>query len=171
MFALFINDLVTHLKQHCGSGIFISNQIDEIQALMFADDIAAAAETASKLQIQINRIQEFCEATGMQLNLDKSKIIVFRNGGPLRQYERWFFNNTPIEVVSLYRYLGSFLTPKLCWTKTKDTLSMQAKKAADSISVTNTFWQLPPPRSFYIIRCNCLTNIAILGGIMGTSNV
>ncbi|KAH3819990.1 hypothetical protein DPMN_121734 [Dreissena polymorpha] len=47
---------------------------------MFADDIAAAAETASKLQIQINRIHEFCEATGMQLNLDKSKIIVFRNG-------------------------------------------------------------------------------------------
>ncbi|KAH3835936.1 hypothetical protein DPMN_109305 [Dreissena polymorpha] len=55
--ALFIN-LVTHLKQHCGSEIFLSNQADDIQAL-FAADIAVAAETASKLQIQINRILEF----------------------------------------------------------------------------------------------------------------
>ncbi|KAH3728117.1 hypothetical protein DPMN_054064 [Dreissena polymorpha] len=45
-FALFRNDLDTHLKQHCGSGIFILNQVDEILALMFAGDIAAAVETA-----------------------------------------------------------------------------------------------------------------------------
>jgi len=37
--------------------------------LLFADDIATVAETAGKLQTQINRIYEFCESTGMQLNL------------------------------------------------------------------------------------------------------
>ena len=133
IFALYINDLVTHLKRHCGSGIFISNQVEEIQALMFADDIATVAETAWKLQTQINRIYEFCESTGMQLNLDKSKIMVFRNGGPLRHYESWFYNERPIEVVPFYRYLCSFFTPKLCWTKTKDTLAKQAKKVMGTI--------------------------------------
>jgi len=42
----------------------------------------------------------------MQLNLDKSKIMVFRKGGPLRHYERRFYNESPIEVVSLYCVIG-----------------------------------------------------------------
>ena len=100
---------------------------------MFTDDIATVEEMAGKVQTQINRIYEFCQSTGMQLNLDKSKIMVFRNGGPLRHYERWFYNERPIEVVSFYRYLGSFFTPKLCWTKTKDTLTKQAKKDMGTI--------------------------------------
>jgi len=61
MFALYINDLVTHLKPYCVSGFFfVSNQVEEKQALMFADDIATVAKTAGKLQTQINRIYEFC---------------------------------------------------------------------------------------------------------------
>jgi len=66
---------------------------------MFADDIATVAKTAGKLQTQINRILP----TGMQFNLDNSKLMVYRNGGTLRHYERWFHKEKPIEVVSFYR--------------------------------------------------------------------
>jgi len=98
-----MNDIVTHLKRHCGSGVFISNQFEEVQALMCADGIATVAKKAWKLQTQINRIYEFCKFTGMQLNLDKSKFMVFRSGGPLRHYERKFYNERPIEIVPFYR--------------------------------------------------------------------
>jgi hypothetical protein len=67
----------------------------------------------------------------MCINLDKSKIIVFRNGGPLRQYEHWMYNENEIEVVNCY--LGANFTPKLSWTKTKDVLAIQATKAVNVI--------------------------------------
>ena len=43
---------------------------------------------------------------GMEINLDKTKIIVFRNGGPLRAVEKWYFNGVQVDVVSFYKYLG-----------------------------------------------------------------
>ena len=40
--------------------------------------------------------------------------MVYRNGGPLRHYERWYFKDTKLEVVSNYKYLGLYFNPKLC---------------------------------------------------------
>ena len=40
---------------------------------MFADDVASCAETAIKLQQQLNVIDEFCALTGMEINLFKQK--------------------------------------------------------------------------------------------------
>ena len=36
-------------------------------------------------------------------------------------------------MVSIYKYLGIYFTPKLICTKTKELLAMQAQKAASSI--------------------------------------
>ena len=100
---------------------------------MFADDVSCFSDTVVRLQRLINLIEKFCNAVGMKLNLDKTKIMVFRNGGIVKHIEKWFFQGTEIEIVSLYKYLGLYFTPKLIWTKTKEILSMQAKKAATSI--------------------------------------
>jgi len=50
IFDLFIDELSTLLREICGSGIFITNDIPDIFCLMFADDVAGCAETAIKLQ-------------------------------------------------------------------------------------------------------------------------
>ena len=64
----------------------------------------------------------------------KTKIIVFRNGGPVRDNERWFYRGTEIETVSYYRYMGLLFTPKLKWTRAKLTLAAQAQKSIMLIS-------------------------------------
>ena len=69
----------------------------------------------------------------MSLNISNTKIIVFRNGGIVKDAVRWFYNGNEIEVVSLYKYLGIYFTPKLIWTRTKELLARQAKKAACSM--------------------------------------
>jgi hypothetical protein len=38
--------------------------------------------------------------------------MVFRNGGPLRTNEKWYFNGEKLEVVSGYKYLGAIWQPK-----------------------------------------------------------
>ena len=117
------------LKQNCTNSIYISEETPSLFALLFADDIADCADTVRALQQQIHLLERFCNETGMLVNLEKTKIIVFRNGGPLRDYERWFFNGSKIEVMSYYKYLGLIFTPKLVWSKTKQTLAAQAIKS------------------------------------------
>ena len=80
---------------------------------MFADDVANCAETAIKLQQQINIVDQFCTDTGMEINFDKTEITVFRNGGPLRRYESWFFRGQQLNVTPVYKNMGLLLTPKL----------------------------------------------------------
>ena len=97
IFALFINDLCTLLREQCGDGIFIT-PVADIFCLMYADDIANCAETRVRLQQQVNLIAEFCNSRDMKVNLNKTEIIVFRNGGPLRNYEQWTLNGLPIRT-------------------------------------------------------------------------
>ena len=65
----------------------------------------------------INEIEIFCKTVGIEINLDKTKNIVFRNGGPLKETEKWFSDGKVIEVLSFHKYLGMFFTPKLAWSK------------------------------------------------------
>ena len=84
----------------CSNGIFITNNIADMHALMFADDVSTIADTVVKLQNQIKIVHEFCEETGMKLNIDKSKFMVFRRGGQTRSNEKWTFNGKELEVVA-----------------------------------------------------------------------
>ena len=97
--------------------------------LMFTDDIANCADTWIRLQKQLNIISEFCQLTKMTVNLNKTEIIVFRNGGPLRSYESWTFNGIPVKTTSEYKYLGFIFTPKLSWSKAKRKVALHARKA------------------------------------------
>ena len=61
--------------------------------------------------------------------MKKTKELVFRNGGVIRNNESWFLGGKLIEAVFFYKYLGMFFTPKLLWSLTQDKLSLQATKA------------------------------------------
>ena len=91
LFSLFINELIADIKAKCPNGIFITQDISDIFALLYADDIANCADTVFSLQQQLQRIEMFCNKTGMPVNLGKTKIVVFRNGAFLRSNEKWFY--------------------------------------------------------------------------------
>lgn len=56
IFSLFINDVVSYLRQECNYGVFVSEDTDEHIALMYADDIANFADTVARLQKQIDML-------------------------------------------------------------------------------------------------------------------
>ena len=80
----------------------MSQNIPKIFVLLYVDDTANCANTIRKLQIQLHKEELFCKNTGMVNYINKTKIVVFRNGGFLRRDEKWFYEGKPIEVVSLY---------------------------------------------------------------------
>ena len=78
IFSLFINDLAVILKSETGHGIFVSNDIEDLLALMFANDASCFSDTVIRLQRLIDLIEKICKSVGMKLNLRKTKIMVFR---------------------------------------------------------------------------------------------
>ena len=69
------------------------------------------AETRIRLQRQLDLISEFCQETSMTVNLNKTEIIVFRNGGSIRNYESWTFNGLPVRTTLNTSTLASYLRP------------------------------------------------------------
>lgn len=129
LFALYIGELTDMMKRSGCQGVYLDENAPNVMILLFADDIVQGANTVGRLQKMINVLAEFCTKWGMKINLLKTKILVFRRGGIVKQTERWYFMGKPIEVVSFYKYLGIMFTPKLKWTLAKKTLASQASKA------------------------------------------
>ena len=108
IFNLYINDLIGHLRKTC-NGVFITTDIPDILCLLFADDVACGADTVHNLQLQLNAVSEFCNISGMSVNLSKTEIMVFRNGGPLRHSEKWTYNGVNVFT----RFIKSLFCKKI----------------------------------------------------------
>ena len=76
--------------------------IPDIICLMFADNITNCVETVIKLQQQLKIIKYVCNDTGMEVDLNTTEIIVYRNGCNLRNNEKWYFGGTLFNVVFKY---------------------------------------------------------------------
>ena len=62
----------------------------------------------------------------MSVNLGKTQVIVFRNGGQLGNYKNWTYNLQPLKKVSVYKCMGLLFSH--AWGKTHLKLTAQAKR-------------------------------------------
>ena len=74
-----MNDLIDGLKLSGIEGFQLSVVGSEVLAIFYADDMVNVSDTVRGLQAQIRIISNFCERTGMRVNLSKTKVVVFRN--------------------------------------------------------------------------------------------
>ena len=80
---------------------------------MFADDIVLINDSVFELQKKLDILYEVTVRLGLVVNMDKSKVVVFRKGGHLAGHDRWHIDNTILEVVSDHSYLGLIFSTKL----------------------------------------------------------
>jgi len=64
----------------------------------------------------------------MEVNLDKSQIMIFQKGGRKRLSEQWAYKGEPVTIVPEYRYLGVVLPPSLSFKKHVSQRIAQAKE-------------------------------------------
>ena len=126
LFALFMNDL----HESLGEGVWVGDR--EVRHLSYADDVILMSSSVIGLQRMIDDLKKYCMTWDLELNLGKSKIMVFRNGGRPSSKERWFFGNQEIEVVNRFKYLGVTLTPTLTFTP-----HLQEKCSAAKLSIAS----------------------------------
>ena len=80
----------------------------ELFILLFADDIVLLSDTIAGLQNQLDVLARNCARHDLHVNLDKSNIVIIRNGGYIAKREKWFYNGKNITIVNSCKYLGLF---------------------------------------------------------------
>ena len=104
LFIIFINELEKMLKKSKFRGNSMGNAI-EVFLLMYADDIVLLDDTVLELQRKISMLKNFCDKWGMEVNLTKIQVIVFRNDGKTSKSERFTYKSNTVKIVTYYRYL------------------------------------------------------------------
>ena len=135
LFILYVNELINTLNEFHNPGLYIDETFS-FDLLMYADDIALVNDTIGRLQKSIDTLSTFCDRYSLKVNMSKTNVIVFRNGGPLRHNEHVFYRGEQITCVSYYKYLGILFSSRLCWTVPLQTLASQADKAIFKIKST-----------------------------------
>ena len=107
LLSFFLNDLKDYVTVYCNG---LDLQMCKVFLLLFADDLVIFADSKVELQRLINNLASYCKTFKLKVNMRKTNIIVFRNGGYLRSYEKWYFESIPIKVITYYKYLGLVLS-------------------------------------------------------------
>ena len=127
MFILFVSELDAHIKAQGLPEIELcTNDVEGTSHLMYADDLSLFSDNVIGLQRLLNCLEQFCSKWGLAVNLNKTKIVVFRNGGYLRQSEEWFYKGEKMEVTTYYNYLGLLFSSRLVWSKCIDNFACRA---------------------------------------------
>lgn len=129
LFSLFINQLAQHINESGRHGIQLLPGLMELFILLFADDVTLISSTPFGLQNQLNCLKQSCVQLKLEVNIEKTKIIVFRKGGFLGKNEQWYFNGRKLEVVNEYCYLGFVFTTMLSYNIGTNHLVNKGKRA------------------------------------------
>lgn len=128
LFKIFLNDLEDELSH----GVYFGGYIFKL--FMYADDLFVLADPPSDLQKNIDQIEKYCYRWGLKLNLSKSKVMVFRNGGSPAQNEKWAYNQKPTDVVNSCKYIGVDLAYNMSFRK-----HLKSKLSTTKAAI-NTVW-------------------------------
>ena len=128
LFSMFINQLADHMDVNGKDGVEMLPDIMELFILLFADDVALLSTSANGLQNQLDVLHLCCDNMKLTVNIDKTKIMVFRKGGHLGRQEKWFFGGKRLDVVNDYCYLGFNFTTKLSTKRGTEHLATKGKK-------------------------------------------
>eukprot|EP00745_Piridium_sociabile_P032248 TRINITY_DN54259_c0_g1_i1.p1 TRINITY_DN54259_c0_g1~~TRINITY_DN54259_c0_g1_i1.p1 ORF type:complete len:488 (+),score=9.92 TRINITY_DN54259_c0_g1_i1:311-1774(+) len=133
LFSIFLSELELELNVYGARGIDIFADPLGIFLLMYADDIALVSDSITDLQRKINCLEKYCSKWGLTVNMDKTKVVVFKNGGFVKNCEKWFYAGKEILVEPSYNYLGVIFGSTLNWSKCVQNLSGKALRAVAGI--------------------------------------
>ena len=102
--------------------------------------MALFSDSIIGLQIQLNILYNCANNLGVSVNLDKSNIVIFRNGGYISSNEGWFYGNQKLEIVNMYKYLGIYLSTRLSFIHTMNDLADRAKRGV--FAITKLLWSV-----------------------------
>ena len=71
--------------------------------LLYADDIVLFAESEQELQKGLNLLEEYSDKWKFQVNVNKTKVMIFRKGGRIKQNLSFTYKDEKLEIVNHFK--------------------------------------------------------------------
>ena len=131
LFKLIINGLPNIFDDSCDPVWLLTRKL---HCLLYADDLVLLSESPEGLQKSLSKLSSYCEEWGLQINISKTKSLVFNNTGRLTSH-KFYINNIPIDNCRNYVYLGVTFSISGSFTETKNNLYHKSLKALFKIKI------------------------------------
>ena len=96
LFAFYVDDLELYLEDNPLCDLTIDGITFIL--MLFADDMVIFGKTVSDLHNSLYLLYKYCLKWGLDVNTIKTKIMVFRKLGNIKEDEEWVYNNNEIKV-------------------------------------------------------------------------
>lgn len=130
-FILFISDIETELRKQL-RGINVTKNID-ILLLAYADDLVILAESPIDAQRKLKFLEKYCLENDLIVNVSKTKILICHRGNKAGKTPCFKYENSVIEVVKKYVYLGVKFTSSGLFAQQSESAISRAAMAASSV--------------------------------------
>ena len=127
LFSMYINDIEEFFMTNGFEGVDIG--MLKLFLLLYADDIVLFSESEKGLQHGLNLLEKYCDKWKLQVNINKTKVMIFRKGGGVRKNVSFTYKKEKLEIVNNFKYLGMVFTVGGSFNTTYEALHGQALKA------------------------------------------
>ena len=104
LFNLFLSDLPQTLNRTETEHVKIDST--PVSCILYADDLVIVSKTAKGLQKYLDKLEEYSNTEGIEVNKDKTKVMIFNNNGHRMNSYQFHYKNSTLENVKNYKYLG-----------------------------------------------------------------
>jgi hypothetical protein len=79
---------------------------EKVWSLAYADDLVVLAREEKGMKEMLGNMEKYMRRKKLTVNVEKSKMMVFRKGGGRRKINEWRWEKDKIEEVKEFKYLG-----------------------------------------------------------------
>ena len=158
MFSLYLEDLELFLQDNINSGLTIDDIV--LILLLFADDMIILGDSLENIQSSLNRLSIYCNKWSLEVNSSKTKVMVFRKRGRIFENERFTYNDTLIEVVDDFNYLGTVFNYTGAFVHNHEHIVGKALKALNVLLINCKKVKIKP-------KLQCQLFDSFVGSILG----
>ncbi|KMQ87820.1 hypothetical protein RF55_12808 [Lasius niger] len=87
LFNILIADIEGDIEKGRWGGLKLKDR--KIYTLMYADDIVVMAEEEHGVKALVSRLERYLDRKGLELNVEKTKVMRFRKGGGRKKKIDW----------------------------------------------------------------------------------
>ena len=127
LFNIFVDDFGSYYQVDSVQPSLLNNY--PVSHLFFADDLILMSETSSGLQKLIDQLSQYCTDMKLEVNINKSKAMVFSKEQNKMNDYRFHFNLHTLHIVHTYKYLGLIFTSNGKFNVANTKLGRQSKKS------------------------------------------
>ena len=181
LFSIFLNDFQFTLSQKYNGLPSLNEYINLIPigqieffinmyVLLYADDTLVLAETPEELQLAMSEIAVYCDKWELDINVTKTKVIIFSKG-KIKKQHNFTIGNLNIETVYEYCYLGVVINYNGNFTRAITERIIPAQKAMFGLNAKAVNLQLPPDIHIDLFE-KMITPICLYGSeVWGYGNI